>query len=307
MRSLSCEKLHLSATARYNISATLGINLDESTKTTTSQDESQNMSLSHSIQISKAPTYSSWSRTKEYHLSPPDSPPLYTCKEVLSWSGKFTLDLYNGSTTDGASVANSTSGSLRKNEAVIKIPSTSQSSYDNGEGDGEITSEPLRRHVSLKHETWDFVIAVVSGNTQERYVEKFEWRRSHGDETASLRDGKSTYGWKLVRLHSGGSNGNHVRDDSRTLRESSDGKEVVAVWTDDTQTWFRKAEKGVVAKLEFIGSGAATGDGGFGEKWKLFVAMSALHMRQVNLQYAQAASTASSSNAANAAVAAGTS
>jgi len=259
------------------------------------------MSLSNSIQVSKAPKYSSWSRTKEYHIGTADAP-LYTYKEVISWSGKFTLDLYSGSTTDGTSVANSTSGSLRKNEAVITIPVASQS-YDS-QGDREI-SEPFRRHVSLKHETWDFVIAIVTGN--ERYAEKFEWRRSHGDETASLRDGKSTYGWKLVRLHSGDSFSRNARDDSRVLGESSDGKEVVAVWTDDTQTWFRKAEKGVVAKLEFTGSGALSGDGGLGDKWKLFVAMSALHMRQVNLQYAQAASSASSSNAASAAVATGTS
>jgi hypothetical protein len=260
------------------------------------------MCLPNSIQISKAPKYSSWSRTKEYHIGTADAPPLYTCKEVVSWSGKFTLDLYSRSTTDGSSIANSTSGSLRKNEAVITIPVASHS-YDN-QSDEEI-SESFRRHVSLKHETWDFVIAVVSGN--ERYAEKFEWRRSHGDETASLRDGKSTYGWKLVRLHSGDSSANHVRDESRVLGESSDGKEVVAVWTDDTQTWFRKAEKGVVAKLEFTGSGALSGEGGLGDKWKLFVAMSALHMRQVGLQYAQAASSASGANAANAAVAAGTS
>ena len=251
------------------------------------------MSPPNTIQVSKAPKYSSWSRTKEYRIGTADAP-LYTCKEVVSWSGKFTLDLYNGSTTDGSSVANATSGSLRKNEAVVTIPGTSQS-YDD-QSDGEI-SEPFRRHTSLKHETWDFVVAVLSGN--ERYVEKFEWRRSHGDETASLRDGKSTYGWKLVRLHSGDSTGTRAKDESRVLGESSDGKEVVAVWTDDTQTWFRKADKGVVAKLEFTGSGALSGDGGLGDKWKLFVAMSALHMRQVNLQYAQAAGSASSASAAN--------
>jgi hypothetical protein len=256
------------------------------------------MSLPNSIQVSKALKYSSWSRTKECHIGTADAP-LYTCKEVISWSGKFALDLYSGSTTDGTSAANSTSGSLRKNEAVITIVQ----SYDS-QGDGE-TSEPFRRHVSLKHETWDFVIAIASGN--EWNAEKFEWRRSHGDETASLRDGKSTYGWKLVRFHSGDPTGSNARDDSRVLGESSDGKEVVAVWTDDTQTWFRKADEGVVAKLEFTRSGALSGDGGLGDKWKLFVAMSALHMRQVNLQYAQAASSASSSNAANAAVAAGTS
>ena len=84
------------------------------------------MSLPNSIQISKAPKYSSWSRTKEYHIGTADAP-LYTCKEVISWSGKFTLDLYSGSTTDGTSVANSTSGSLRKNEAIITIPCGSQS------------------------------------------------------------------------------------------------------------------------------------------------------------------------------------
>lgn len=224
------------------------------------------MSLPTSIQISKAPKYSSWSRTKEYHIGTPDAPPLYTCKEVVSWSGKFTLDLYSGSTADDSSIANSTSGSLRKNEAVITISETSQFDHYDSQSEGEI-SEPFRRHVSLKHETWDFVIAVVTGN--ERYPEKFEWRRSHGDETASLRDGKSTYGWKLVRLHSGDSTINHVRDDSRALGESSDGKEVVAVWTDDTQTWFRKAEKGVVAKLEFIGSGASNGECGLGDRWKL--------------------------------------
>jgi hypothetical protein len=259
------------------------------------------MSLPSSIQVSKAPKNSSWSRTKEYHIGTTNTPSLYTCKEVVSWSGKFTLDLYPGSTTDSSSIANSTSGSLRKNEAVITIPISNQS-YDS-QSENEI-SEPFRRHTSLKHETWDFVIAVVSDN--ERYVEKFEWRRSHGDETALLRDGKSTYGWKLVRLQSGNSTGNLTKGDSRVLGESSDGKEVVAVWTDDTQTWFRKAEKGVVGKLEFTGSGALSGDGGLGNRWKLFVAMSALHMRQVGLQDAQAASTASGT-AAGAAAAAGAS
>lgn len=258
------------------------------------------MSLPNSIQVSKAPKNSTWSRTKEYHIGTTNTPSLYTCKEVVSWSGKFTLDLYPGSTTDGTPIANSTSGSLRKNEAVITIPATSQSS-NYSQSEGEI-SEPFRRHTSLKHETWDFVIAVVSGN--EQYPEKFEWRRSHGDEIASLRDGKSTYGWKLVRLQSGNPTGNLTKGDSRVLGESSDGKEVVAVWTDDTQTWFRKAEKGVVGKLEFTGSGALSGDGGLGDKWKLFVAMSALHMRQVGLQNAQAASTASGTAAANAGAAA---
>jgi hypothetical protein len=119
------------------------------------------MSLPSSIQVSKAPKNSSWSRTKEYHIGTTNTPSLYTCKEVVSWSGKFTLDLYPGSTTDSSSIANSTSGSLRKNEAVITIPIGDQ--FYDSQSENEI-SEPFRRHTSLKHETWDFVIAVVSGN-----------------------------------------------------------------------------------------------------------------------------------------------
>ena len=137
---------NIPATPRQVHTAITGINHSTSRQDNTHKDE---MSLPNSIQISKAPKYSSWSRTKEYHIGTADAP-LYTCKEVISWSGKFTLDLYSGSTTNGTSVANSTSGSLRKNEAVITIPVASQS-YDN-QGYGEI-SEPFRRHVTLKHET----------------------------------------------------------------------------------------------------------------------------------------------------------
>lgn len=240
------------------------------------------MSLPNSFQVYRAPQSSWWSKTKIYHIGTIDTPPLYTCKETVSWSGKFTIDLHSGPTADGASVASSASGSSAQKKAVITIP---QSDSQTG---GEI-SEPFRRHASLKHETWDFVVAIVTGN--ERHAERFEWRRSHGDETASLRGGKSTYGWKLIRLQSGASVGADLQEDSRVLGESSDGKEVVAVWSDDTQTWFRGAEKRVVGKFEFIGSGAVTGDGGLGEEWKLFAALSAMHMRQVNLQHAQAAGT----------------
>ena len=124
-------------------------------------------------------------------------------------------------------------------------------------------------------------------------MEKFEWRRSHGDETASLRDGKSTYGWKLIRLHSH-NECNVVPSDSEVSGHSSDGKEIVAVWTDDSLTWFRGDEKGVVGKFEFLGSGAG---GGLGEQWKLFAVVSALHMRQVGLQQAQTTASSAAVNA----------
>lgn len=241
------------------------------------------MALPNSFQVSRAPKSSSWSKTKTYHLGADDTSPLYTAKETVSWTGKFTITLHPGSTTDGDGIASSSSGSVSQSKASITV-----SAPGGSDAHGKV-DEPFRRHVSLKHETWDFVLAITSGN--ERHAEKFEWRRSHGDETASLRDGKSTYGWKLVRLHSSESTRTDVQVDDQVIGESSDGKEVVAVWTDDTQTWFRGDEKGVVGKLEFMGSGAASDDSGLGEQWKLFAAMSALHMRQVNLQYTQTAAT----------------
>lgn len=119
--------------------------------------------------------------------------------------------------------------------------------------------------------------------------EEFEWRRSHGDELAALRSGKKTYGWKLVRLHSNDVADLDVNSERREVGESSDGKEIVAVWSDDTQTWFHGDEKGVVGKFEFLGNGR--GGSGLGERWRFFAAMSAMHIRQINLQQAQAAST----------------
>jgi hypothetical protein len=136
---------------------------------------------------------------------------------------------------------------------------------------------PLRKHTTLTHETWDFICPIDSDGV--RQMEEFEWRRSHGDEIASLRDGKSTYGWKLIRLHSN-NEPNSVSSDITMSGHSSDGKEIVAIWTDDSLTWFRGDDKGVVGKFKFIG----TGDGQMGEQWKLFAVVSALHMRQVGLR-----------------------
>jgi hypothetical protein len=239
------------------------------------------MSLPNNFQVYTAPDYSPWAITKVYHLgTTTDTPPLYTCKETVSWSGKLTINLREGSTAGGALVANLRSESVHQSRTVITI-------FNAGYPGNEQTGELFRRHDSLKHETWDLVVAVVTGN--QRRADKFEWRRSHGDETASLPDGRSTHSWELFRLRSGDSTSADVGDGDRVLEESSDVKEVVAVWAVEIETRFRLLY--VEAKLEFTGSGAATGEGGLGKHWKLCAAMSALHIRQLNLHHATAAST----------------
>lgn len=245
------------------------------------------MLLPDAFKVYRAPGGSWWSRTQIYNIATDDTSPLYKCKEICYWSGKYTLALHHGSTVDGACVASSDSGSQWKNNAAITVP------YPHPPGDtkadGEII-EQFHRHAGLKRETWDFVVAIGSGS--ERHAEKFEWRSSHGDETALLRSGKSTYGWKLVRLESNRPTSADVKAGARVLGESSDGKEIVAVWTDDSLTWFRGAEKRVVGKLEFTGSGAVDGDGGLGEQWKFFTLLSALHMRRRHLKDAAASAAA---------------
>lgn len=240
------------------------------------------MAFPNTFSISRAPKSSTWSKTKFYHLGTSDAPQLYTCKEVVSWSGKTSISLHTGSTAESETIASSASESAWRTGTTVTIPISAASTSE--------INEPFRNHASLTHETWDFVCPI--GSEGERQVEKFEWRRSHGDETASLRDGKATYGWKLIRLHSNESN--VVSSDSKVSGHSSDGKEIVAVWTDDSLTWFRGGEKGVVGKFEFIGSGA---DGGLGEQWKLFAIVSALHMRQVGLQQAQSTGSSAAANA----------
>jgi hypothetical protein len=247
------------------------------------------MAFPSSFSVSRAPKSSSWSKTKIYHLGTPDAPQLYTCKEVVAWSGKTTISLHTGTTAESDPIAGSASESAWRNDTTVTIPIPTASATSPSTGT-EI-NEPLRKHTSLTHETWDFVCPIDSDG--KRQVEKFEWRRSHGDETASLRDGKSTYGWKLIRLHSNNES-EFLSSDSQVSGHSSDGKEIVAVWTDDSLTWFRGYEKGVVGKFEFIGSGA---DGGLGEQWKLFAVVSALHMRQVGLQQAQSTGSSAAANA----------
>jgi hypothetical protein len=246
------------------------------------------MALPNKFSISRAPKSSSWSKTKTYHLGTPDAPQLYTCKEVVAWSGKATISLHTGSTAESDPIASSASESAWRTDTTVTIP-ISAASTTSPSTSSEING-PLRKHTSFTHETWNFICPIDFDG--ERQVEQFEWRRSHGDETASLRDGKSTYGWKLIRLHSN-NEPNPVSSDSTVSGHSSNGKEIVAVWTDDSLTWFRGMDKGVVGKFEFIG----TSGGQMGEQWKLFAVVSALHMRQVGLQQAQSTASSAAVNA----------
>ncbi|CCF35983.1 hypothetical protein CH063_07655 [Colletotrichum higginsianum] len=108
---------------------------------------------------------------------------------------------------------------------------------------------------NLDFPTLNYAFAMGVGPNCER-LERFEWRSSSGEAIAML-DGRSR-GWKLVRLaQSAGSAG----------FRSSDGKEVVAVWTDAGLSMTK------VAKFAFTGSGLT---GELGERWAIMAVISGL-------------------------------
>ncbi|TQN74095.1 hypothetical protein CSHISOI_01323 [Colletotrichum shisoi] len=108
---------------------------------------------------------------------------------------------------------------------------------------------------NLDFPTLNYAFAMGVGPNCER-LERFEWRSSSGEAIAML-DGRSR-GWKLVRLaQSAGSAG----------YRSSDGKEVVAVWTDAGLSMTK------VAKFAFTGSGLT---GELGERWAIMAVISGL-------------------------------
>ncbi|KAK1980677.1 hypothetical protein LZ30DRAFT_594283 [Colletotrichum cereale] len=87
-------------------------------------------------------------------------------------------------------------------------------------------------------------------------LEQFQWRPSSGEAIAML-DGRSR-GWKLVRL---------AQSAGPAAFRGSDGKEVVAVWTDAGMSLSKQA------KFAFIGSGLT---GELGERWAVMAVISGL-------------------------------
>ncbi|KAK2002362.1 hypothetical protein LX36DRAFT_652289 [Colletotrichum falcatum] len=87
-------------------------------------------------------------------------------------------------------------------------------------------------------------------------LEQFEWRPSSGEAIAML-DGRSR-GWKLVRL---------AQSAGPAAFRGSDGKEVVAAWTDAQISLSKQA------KFAFMGSGLT---GELGERWAVMAVVSGL-------------------------------
>jgi len=130
-------------------------------------------------------------------------------------------------------------------------------------GRGPAASEVRVEAEQRWHRVYRFPIEVGSPAVGMR-LEMFEWRHSYGDAIAGL--GGAVDGWKLVRMDSRpppGVAGAFVPGGALT----SDGKEVVAVWSDATMSMSKRA------KFAFLGTGLS---GFLGERWAVMVVTSAL-------------------------------
>lgn len=133
-------------------------------------------------------------------------------------------------------------------------------------------TEILRHVVTLRRETFWFAFPVENGPS--RWVEKFEWRHSHGNEVKNV-EGGSGWGWKLVRVGRDDARpgGLTAEDDDegggdRADGLASDGKEIVAVWADPGSLSLSK-----MGTFEFRGSGAT---GELGKLWSVMAILSCM-------------------------------
>ncbi|WPH01516.1 Hypothetical protein R9X50_00436200 [Acrodontium crateriforme] len=138
------------------------------------------------------------------------------------------------------------------------------------------TAEKLQSHTRLTSVSFTFIVPVPSKGGGAKYPEKFEWRQSRGAEVKSAASSKYTTGWKLVRLSNENATGVGGRRKDREIGETSDGKEVVAVWAN-----YAKMSMTKVACFQFCGTGAT---GELGDEWTLMAVLSVLRLWQVTVE-----------------------
>ncbi|CAI7594331.1 unnamed protein product [Penicillium glandicola] len=203
--------------------------------------------------------YFQWKFTTTFHLGPTADEKLYAVStHATVLNSKPSVVLYDGPTNKHPVMATA-HGSQHENDIVEQV-------VPGG---------------SLKHlsPSYTFEICVgPKGTTPER----FEWRKSQGNEIKELAAGLS-YGWKLVRL-AGPVNSVGGSRKERDRGYTSDGLEIVALIAHNA-SW--SMTKGF--RFAFMGTGLT---GTMGENWEIVVVISALQMWFIDVQAASATTAA---------------
>ncbi|KAI1472365.1 uncharacterized protein F4812DRAFT_408631 [Daldinia caldariorum] len=212
--------------------------------------------------------------SKVFHLGEHAETPLYAVTMHSGWSGKPLLEMHAGPSESDPVVATAGHESRWSSgkRTVIQVfpdpasdpggPTTSAGESSSGSGSGSGSGSPGAAkktvHMTQKH-SWTRLwheLSVEVGTGKKVRAEDFKWRRTRGEEVKELD--KWGQGWKLVRL-SGTAAGKNA---------TSDGKEVVAVWTVNGSWSMNK-----FCKFQFLESGAT---GVLGDAFALVALVSGL-------------------------------
>ncbi|KAI2464611.1 hypothetical protein F4781DRAFT_412295 [Annulohypoxylon bovei var. microspora] len=205
------------------------------------------------------PPLTKWSRMM--YLGEHAEQPFFAVATHSGMSGKPTLEVHAGPTGSEPIIATAGSQSRwcsGKTTVVKLLPGAGFLA-----GCAAPTTFTMKETYHKHHATYPFAVEVGLG--KDVRMESFEWRGSRGGEVKGL-DGSSFRGYKLVRLGSDslGPGGERA---ARSAGASSDGKEIVAVYTANGKFSMNK-----VFKFQFLESGAT---GVLGEKFALAVVVTA--------------------------------
>ncbi|KAI0600566.1 hypothetical protein F4775DRAFT_582532 [Biscogniauxia sp. FL1348] len=201
--------------------------------------------------------------SRTFHLGETQDEPLFAGELHSGWSGKPEALLRAGPGERDAVLATANSENKWTARNVVVMA---------GDGaPGDMARVEVTTHYKLRNSNASFAMDVG----RDRRREEFEWRYSGGSEIRGLEGEK--WGWKLVRLSEDVGAGAGGGRSARPAGSTSDGKEVVAVWTHNASWSMKKA-----FKFQFLGSGVT---GVLGDRWAAAVLVSAIRMWWQEIQY----------------------
>lgn len=203
-------------------------------------------------------SYGKWS-SSGFHLGPSENEKLFAASFDSGWfRSKAPVTIHDGP-TDKHSVLSTISpfrGASNMQCTLTVFPNI-----------GSSLGEPLEIQCCYSHATWRdaryrFTMPATSKSSGKDHVqpETFEWRATEGDEMREVCGGRTSRGWKLVRVH-GPEAGEGGRRGARDHGFASDGAEVVAV-SAYHPGW--SMSKGLV--FAFMGTGLT---GRLGAEWEV--------------------------------------
>ncbi|KAI1635865.1 hypothetical protein F4809DRAFT_663545 [Biscogniauxia mediterranea] len=192
-----------------------------------------------------------------FHLGETQDAPLFAGELHSGWSGKPEALLRAGPGERDPVLATASAENKWTARNVVVMAGNGRP--------GEMARIEVTTHYKLRNSNASFAMDVGPGKDRRR--EEFEWRYSGGSEIKGLEGER--WGWKLVRLSEDTGAGGGERS-ARPAGSTSDGKEVVAVWTHNASWSMKKA-----FKFQFLGSGLT---GVLGDRWAAAVLVSAIRM-----------------------------